>query len=56
MVLLDLIKNMVRLVVGLYEQQRARRDLLEMDGHRLYDIGLTQSEACEEGLKPVWKR
>lgn len=32
-----------------------RKALLELDEHALKDIGLTRSQALEEGLKPFWR-
>lgn len=56
MVLLDLTKQMISVVMGVMARQRSRRALLDMDSHRLYDIGLTADEAHQEAYKPVWKR
>lgn len=56
MVLLELVKRLIAQVQAVLAAQRSRRQLLDMDCHRLYDIGLTEHEAREEGRKPVWKR
>lgn len=34
---------------------RGRRALLELDDHRLADIGISRSDAREEAGKPFWK-
>lgn len=37
------------------ERSRQRRQLLELDEHLLKDIGISRSEAEQEGAKPFWK-
>ncbi|MGD9803386.1 MAG: DUF1127 domain-containing protein [Hyphomicrobiaceae bacterium] len=39
----------------LWERQRQRRALLNLDEHHLRDIGMTREEALVEGQKPFWK-
>ena len=36
---------------GIYRQ---RRELAEMEPHRLADIGVSRAEAKEEAKRPVW--
>ena len=38
-----------------FERRRQRKALLELDDRMLADIGLTKSQAIEEGEKPFWK-
>lgn len=37
------------------DRRRQRRALLELSDHSLKDIGLTRSDAVEEGAKPFWR-
>nr|WP_298412145.1 DUF1127 domain-containing protein [uncultured Halomonas sp.] len=39
-----------------YQRRRySRRQLLELDLHRLKDIGLSRADAVREGRKPFWR-
>ncbi len=38
-----------------FERRRQRRSLLELSDHMLKDIGVTRSEAFQEGRKPFWR-
>lgn len=40
--------------IRLHEQQRQRRQLLELDGHLLDDIGVTREQARAVGNKRFW--
>jgi uncharacterized protein YjiS (DUF1127 family) len=37
------------------ERRRQRRALLELSDHVLKDIGISRSEALQEGRKPFWR-
>ena len=37
------------------ERRRQRKALLELDDRMLVDIGITKSQAIDEGKKPFWK-
>jgi uncharacterized protein YjiS (DUF1127 family) len=39
----------------LWDRQRQRRVLLDLDDHQLRDIGKTREDALIEGRKPFWK-
>ncbi|NBA94404.1 DUF1127 domain-containing protein [Pseudomonas sp. R5(2019)] len=39
----------------MYHRWRTRRELLELDRDQLRDIGLSPTQAREEGLKPFWR-
>jgi uncharacterized protein YjiS (DUF1127 family) len=45
----------VALAIRCYERRRQRIELLELDDRMLADIGITKSQATEEGKKPFWK-
>jgi uncharacterized protein YjiS (DUF1127 family) len=45
----------VALAIRCRERRRQRRALLELDDRILADIGITKSQAIEEGTKPFWK-
>ena len=36
-------------------RSRGRRDLLDMEDHRLDDIGIDRSDALQEAAKPFWE-
>jgi len=37
------------------DRQRQRRALLDLNDHRLNDIGISRRQALKEGRKPFWK-
>ncbi|MES9843784.1 MAG: DUF1127 domain-containing protein [Candidatus Sedimenticola sp. PURPLELP] len=39
----------------LWQRQRQRRRLLEMEDHLLKDIGISRADALNEGEKPCWR-
>ena len=39
----------------MWDRQRQRRALVELDDHQLKDIGKTREEALKEARKPFWK-
>ncbi len=45
----------VLLAIQCRERRRQRKALLELDDRMLADIGITKSQAIEEGMKPFWK-
>lgn len=45
----------IALLLRWAERSRQRRDLLEMEEHRLDDIGVTRQAANEEARKPFWR-
>jgi uncharacterized protein YjiS (DUF1127 family) len=45
----------IALANRLRERRRQRIALLELDDRMLADIGITKSQAIEEGKKPFWK-
>jgi uncharacterized protein YjiS (DUF1127 family) len=45
----------VALVIWYRERRGQRKALLELDDRMLADIGITRSEAIEEGTKPFWR-
>lgn len=51
----DLIKQYSQRVQQLMTRRRTRRQLLQLDELSLRDVGITRSQAIEEGSKPFWK-
>jgi uncharacterized protein YjiS (DUF1127 family) len=45
----------VELVETWLQRRRQRRALLELSDHVLKDIGISRSEALQEGRKPFWQ-
>ena len=45
----------IRRIAWLHERWRQRQQLLELDDHRLDDIGLTRDQVREIARKPFWK-
>jgi uncharacterized protein YjiS (DUF1127 family) len=45
----------VTLALCCLERRRQRKALLELDDRMLADIGITKSQAIDEGKKPFWK-
>ena len=40
---------------AMWNRQRQRRALLDLDDHQLSDIGKSRQEVLEEARKPFWK-
>ncbi|WP_457942835.1 DUF1127 domain-containing protein [Vreelandella alkaliphila] len=38
-----------------HQRRRSRRQLLTLDDRLLEDIGITRTQALEEGRKPFWQ-
>jgi uncharacterized protein YjiS (DUF1127 family) len=51
----DIIKQYSQRVQRLMTRRRTRQKLLQLDERLLHDIGITRSQAIEEGSKPFWK-
>ncbi|PWV58908.1 DUF1127 domain-containing protein [Plasticicumulans acidivorans] len=45
----------VATAVRWFHRYQQRRALLYLDAHLLKDIGVSRSEALEEGCKPFWR-
>lgn len=52
---LQLARGMVTLFDAWLERRRQRRALLELSDHMLKDIGVSRSDAVQEGMKPFWQ-
>jgi uncharacterized protein YjiS (DUF1127 family) len=51
----DIIKQYSQRVQRLMTRRRTRRQLMRLDEASLNDVGITRSQAIEEGSKPFWK-
>ena len=51
----DIIKQYSQRIRRLMIRRRTRQQLLQLDETSLHDIGITRSQAIEEGSKPFWK-
>lgn len=47
--------TVVVMMVKWEERRRTRKALLQLDDHRLDDIGLTRDEAQAEARRPFWR-
>ena len=47
--------HLVRTALAIWDRQRQRRALFDLDDHQLRDIGKTRAEALKEARKPFWK-
>jgi uncharacterized protein YjiS (DUF1127 family) len=45
----------VTLAKWCFARRRQRKALLELDDRMLADVGITKSQAIDEGKKPFWK-
>ena len=56
---LDRVKGLVNSLIKQLEQMnqrsKTRKQLLNLDGHQLKDIGLTQQQALQEGKRYFWQ-
>ena len=50
----DIIKQYSQRIRRLMIRRRTRQQLLQLDETSLHDIGITRSQAIEEGSKPFW--
>jgi uncharacterized protein YjiS (DUF1127 family) len=51
----DIIKQYSQRAHRLMTRRRTRKQLLQLDETSLRDVGITRSQAIEEGSKPFWK-
>ncbi|MFT4607288.1 MAG: hypothetical protein ACI9YO_001343 [Gammaproteobacteria bacterium] len=51
----DTIKQYSQRIQQLMIRRRTRQQLLQLDETSLHDVGITRSQAIEEGSKPFWK-
>ena len=50
-----LARGLILMLEEWVERHRQRRDLLALPEHLLKDIGISSSDAWQEGTKPFWR-
>ena len=53
--LLDSLRRLLRAIDQRFERRRQRLALLALSDHMLKDIGLSRTDAIQEGTKPFWR-